>query len=268
MSRIPSARPSWLKRQKWLLEFVVQVVVLCGASVFAHRAWTEYARDTANAIQNNLPEPSSVGVWAAIAVCLLSLVAAILRVMFARDDNAAQLARSNPADLLGCCMVLRATFAEGHSAGDPNGFRVAVYRVIKSPNGTLEELECVTPYAVGPGGQTGSAGKRVSAKNGVIGLAARTGDPQVAHRQSEDTIAFRKEMVEEWGFDETEAKGLNDSRYSWLAIPIKGVDGIVDSVVYFDSSARQCFTEEACRPIFRACEGVAEYIGRRYGDGG
>ena len=74
-------------------------------------------------------------------------------------------------------------------------------------------------------------------------------------------------MVRDYGFSEEEARKLNETRWSWVAIPIRDAQSRVDGILYLDSSKKDCFSEEICGKIIVACEPLCAFIDWRYGNG-
>jgi len=85
----------------------------------------------------------------------------------------------------------------------------------------------------------------------------------VAQRQNADYEAFLRELVQEWSYTPQDARALTPDRQAWMAVPIKGISGVV-AVVYLDSDQRELFTSEVQQLIVLACQGVASYISARY----
>ncbi|MDX2130822.1 MAG: hypothetical protein SFY69_02065 [Planctomycetota bacterium] len=151
----------------------------------------------------------------------------------------------------------------------PTAIRVCVYRVAPVGRELSPELERVTPYAVGEGGDPGEVGKRISSACGVIGLSYRTQSPQIGNRQGESIEDFRKEMIAEWGFDPDAARTLNETRWSFLALPIQTPEGKVDAIVFVDSELKNCFMVDVVEWfVMPACDAMRIVIERRYGNAG
>ncbi|MCU0689383.1 MAG: hypothetical protein MUE97_06565 [Phycisphaerales bacterium] len=243
MSRISSPG-----RSKWHLWLPVITSVLAAfaavvAGIVAVVKTTTEARD-----QPHL----SILAWLVVAGLLAILSREGLQIY--ASFNAAQSAEKRliRRDIQAVCQVVRDQLAERFAddvmlleeSRRPSAFRACVYRLSDAPRSDgPRDLERVTQYCVGAGGNPGDVGKRVSSACGVIGLAYRTGEVQVASRKSDDREAFLKEMIEEWGFSPEEAPTLNDTRWSFLAIPLKS-QTVVDAVIFVDSEIKNCFDDK------------------------
>lgn len=265
MPRLPSPRQPWLHTY---LPLGISVVAAIGAIIAAAIAWYKARADGTT---------SAISLW--VMVVFLSILArealSIYRVFL---DLRRQRRVESAHELHAAGQVLREILSAGFAnqiAQEPNetlratAFRVCIYRVVPSHRATRgSELERVTAYCVGEGGDPGEAGKRISSACGVVGLAYRTGVPQVAERQEQSIDKFWDEMVQLWGFSQEEAQSLNRTRWSYLAVPIKDEAGRVDTVVFLDSQVKDCLTDEVIESIiFPACEAIGLVIEQRYGHG-
>lgn len=267
MSRLPAVSQPWLRRNKWVVTAVASAVVVIGSAAAALRGESDYSNACEMARNADQALPGRAGVNLAWAVLAGTFVSGLLAVWMALIDSKSEQSKTNPAEVFGCCLVLRNAVAFRLSIEDqPSSIRVTVYRVCSRKNGKPQELERVTPYAVGPGLEWSDPGVRLSSKCGVVGLAARTAEVQLAVRQAVDLQEFRASLVREWGFDTDEARRLNETRWAWLAIPLKDRKGRVDTVVYLDSSEKDAFSPTIRNEIYSACEHVGALIDWRYGD--
>lgn len=265
MARLPSPRQPWAHTY---LPLGISVVAAIGAIIASGVAWSK-ARETGT--------QWSGAIW--LLVVFLSILAREALSMYRVFLDVRRQGRLESAhDLYAAGQVLReilcAQFADeiqGLPEGPPRAaaFRVCIYRVVqKSKAGGTADLERVTTYCVGAGGDPGEAGKRISSACGVVGLAYRTDTPQVAERQSEDLNSFWDEMVQAWGFSREEARALNQTRWSYLALPLKDGTGRVDTVIYIDSQIKECLTDDVIESvIFPGCEAIGLVIEQRYGNG-
>ena len=265
MARLPSPRQPWLHTY---LPLGISVVAALGAIIAAGIAWYKALSDGTT---------STISLW--VLVVFLSILAkealSIYRVFL---DMRRQRRLESAHELHAAGQVLREILAARFSdqvAQEPDdtlratAFRVCIYRVVPSHREVRSsELERVTAYCVGEGGDPGEAGKRISTACGVVGLAYRTGVAQVAERQKESLEQFWDEMVQTWGFSQEEARSLNRTRWSYLAVPIKDEAGRVDTVVFLDSQVKDCLTDDVIESIiFPACEAIGLVIEQRYGHG-
>lgn len=141
--------------------------------------------------------------------------------------------------------------------------RVAVHKVHYDRRGrTPVQLEQIISYI---GGDGGPPGRRSSVKSGIIGLAARIGDPIVSSTD-QDGHQFVEEMVQEWGYTREEARALTPGRRSWLAMPITDTgDGPVVGVVYVDSVSTNLVDDAGLQEICWQCtQTLAKIVSRCY----
>lgn len=147
---------------------------------------------------------------------------------------------------------------------DEHGSRLAVYRVVfdRRVREPLE-LQQVIEY-VGSAG--GPAGRYVSARSGVIGVCARSGQPVCARRNADPLEQFRAEMVRYWGFTEAEARQLSVDRWAFFAVPIRGADdGPAVAVVFLDAKLPELFDSEDVQDcVLEQCVHLAELIRKCY----
>ncbi len=265
MSRLPASRVPLRKRLKWLPEAVGALPVFAGALVTALRlAWDR------NAATDPAHAPALWLIILAFGVAMWALLAGAVKVYFAVADSADARKAHQAIDVYAACQVLHDLLAANLDVNDevePEAIRVTVYRVTSTSNGSPTELERAIPYAVARGGKSKPPGTRILASCGIIGRAARTGDAQISDRVAATVEDFRKDLIAQWGFDEEQAKSVDDSRYSWMAVPIKNeTKGVFDAVVYLDSSRRLAFSEQICETIvYPACSAIALCIEREYG---
>jgi hypothetical protein len=213
--------------------------------------------------------------YALAVVALCVFIREMLQVLEAIDRSNARARDVEATELVAACKVLQEQLCKRFQsdieqlAADqrPDAFRVCVYRVMASAStGQPAVLERATGYAVARRGRRGRIGDRISAAVGIVGLAYRTGQSQVARRESTDLEAFYTEMIQEWGFDEADVRSLNASRWSYLACPIQGDDGRVGMVLFIDSGLPNCFNDEVVEdfvgPTCAAITSIAGSVSR------
>ncbi len=268
MSRIPSTKLPLFKRIDWIAEAIVAFMAFSTAIGAGVKAELDRQNTIEYAQSADRPYPSRIGpnlVWVtAIAI----FGSGFIRVYSSREKSKAMAKNESPQDLYGCCLMLRHRFVGlcGED-GDPRSFRLTLYRVTARHKKRPQDLERVIPYVVGNGADPGETGLVVSARCGVIGMAARTGDVARCHRTGGTEKEFRQEMITTYSFSEQEARQLDETRWSWLAIPIRDAQSRVDGVLYLDSSKKDCFSDDVCSQVVAACEGLRDFIDRRYGNG-
>ncbi len=265
MARLPSPTQPWLRLWAPLTTAVVAAVAAIAGAVYALlRAFAEEGKGESRQLS------------VLIGVALLAIVLReVLQVYRSFVESHRQRELQEVHDVHAACQVLREQLASAYrnkieelpEKHRPASFRVCVYRVASRRAKASPELERVTRYCVGENGDPGEAGKRVSSACGVIGLAYRTGQLQFATREAESIQDFREVVIRDWGFDPEDAKTLNETRWSVLAIPIRASDGKVDTVVFIDSELRNCFADDIVQSlVLPACEAIKLVIERRYGD--
>ena len=179
-----------------------------------------------------------------------------------RDSRAVQ--AKSPEGLSGCanviCEMLKHHQAE--EVQDDGTFRVTIFRVVEPAMGQpATELEQVIDY-LGKQPAAGS-GRVFPIFAGVIGRAARTGEPQLGKRTATTDEDYIAEIVSDWGYPEAMARAMTLDRRSFIAVPIKGADDKVIGIVYADSKLESAF-EATQNEFIASCNGVASYIKERY----
>ncbi|MFO0856029.1 MAG: hypothetical protein U0640_01585 [Phycisphaerales bacterium] len=267
MARLPSPSKPWLHVWTPLIVAVsAAIAAMGGAVVAAIKAYNDSSKG----------EPWTLTVLVS-AVLFLIVLGESLKVYKVTLDLDKQRRLEEVHEVQAACQVLReqldSWFREQveklPEERRPTAFRTCMYSVLPAnPKVTLLELERVTRYCVGEGGDRGEIGKRVSSGSGVVGLAFRTGKLQVADRQAADMTAFRDEMIADWGFDAESAKSLNETRWSFLAVPINTSEGKVDAILFVDSELKNCFDESVVSTlVLPACNAAKMVVERRYGNG-
>lgn len=193
------------------------------------------------------------GLWitSAVGVAVLSVAKAIVQWRQHQEKQSTH-------ELAGCLYVLYSILS--CRSNDPdNRIRLTIY-VPRNCTHMEQLLEYVG--AKYPGRK---AGRRFPISVGIVGLAFRAGRPFAAERQNEDSQLFLRELVEEWGYTEKEAKDLDESSRSYMAIPLGG-DGEypVYGVVYADSTISGFFDDDVTEILLTACLGIADYVVGRY----
>lgn len=243
MSRfLDPRRPLWRRTLPISIAVLSALVAIVGGAIAFRKAWIDS--------QNN--EPFVITLL--VGVVLLAIVAKeALLVLRGFEETRKQRRFDEAHEVWAACQVLREQLASWYTADiaklpdahQPTAIRVCIYRVVDAQGKTrAPDLERVTRYCVGAGGDPGELGKRVSTACGVVGLAYRTGEPKVAYRRAEGIEEFRRQMIEEWSFDPADARTLNETRWSFLAFPIINGEQKVDAILFVDSELRNCFSEE------------------------
>lgn len=177
------------------------------------------------------------------------------------DKDTSELQMKSPEGLRGCAHVLYAYLKHTFNVGEDEGtVRVTVHRITTDLS-SEPEIEQVIHY-VGDKVPSGG-GRRFPIGAGVIGLVARSGEPQIAHRTSTTDEEYRKELVNQWGYTPEAASKMQMDRKSFIGIPIKGPDDEVIGVVFADSSIENAFIA-VDESIIATASGIAAYIQERF----
>lgn len=208
---------------------------------------------------------SSTPSWPTILGWCLSSVGIVLLFYFrfkrAKQKDLAEAQLKSPEGLRGSVYVLYALAKKYLNIEEDDGtVRVTLYGVTEPRRDEVEELEQVIAYV---GSSRSKIGRRYPVTVGLIGLAVRTGEPQIGQRTADNDDDYRKELIHQWGFTKEMAAEITIDRRSFIAIPIKGEADEVIGVVYADSNlngAFDLFIEE----LIAATYGVAAYIRERY----
>lgn len=163
--------------------------------------------------------------------------------------------RESTHELEGCLYTLHAVLAPATDAR----LRIAIH----VPDG--DALEQVTEY-VGAVPKAGRIGRRFPANAGIIGKAFRERDAFVAQRVNDDYEAYVQELIHDWNFTEEWARRLNPASMEWMAVPFyDSEEQRVQAVLYLDVNQRGFFTPEREEIVLAAVNGMAVFIGKRYG---
>ena len=139
--------------------------------------------------------------------------------------------------------------------------RLTIHTPVDGHDGT--ELEQVVDYVSIDSKLRKGAGRRFMQQCGILGKAYRTGEAHVAVREQESYEEYVKELVAKWNYSEVQARKLRSDGKSFMAVPLKGSDG-VEAVLYLDASKGNYFTPNRQGLVGSACIGIALFIGRQY----
>lgn len=101
---------------------------------------------------------------------------------------------------------------------------------------------------------------------GITGRAIRNKKPLVMSSQHGTEEQLRTELVQEWGYTESEARKLGPGRYSAMAIPVLDRSGQYPiGVIYLDSSDRSLFERNDVVEIVGAgTKAISHFVTQRY----
>jgi hypothetical protein len=200
------------------------------------------------------------------AILLLTALQGSWVVLQAMTEDGEQDEKLSPQAIRGCLMVLDRVIRAYTNIpdSDTSSLRLTVHRAVQNTaDREIHELEQVVDYVGGDGSGTG---RRFKISCGIIGRCAREKKIIAASRLSEDPSEFISELIQKWGFTEKEAKALDPTRRSWMAIPITDSHSRLEGVIYLDSAKKDFFsnpqTYEMC---VSGCVGTAAFINWHYG---
>jgi hypothetical protein len=260
MGYIPGTRTVPFLEKKWVVEAVTVGPPVLAASIAAWNSWRDF---------NTAPPTSgsSTTLWEVglLVVGVLWLVgASILRVRHAYVQDQEQKRNQEHDGLRGAQHVLYEIIRQYLKLpqNDTGRLRITIHRVVpaQSPHSNPEKLQQLLHYV---GGSGGGPGRTFSVRSGIIGRAVREATPIAATRQGDDYETYIQELVSKWSYTEADARNLSRDRFSWMAVPISGKNGVV-AVVYLDSNEKQFFKPAIQRRVINACVGIAKYIEERY----
>lgn len=113
-------------------------------------------------------------------------------------------------------------------------------------------------------GGSGGKGRRFPIGFGIVGAVIRREEPLAFSRNSGDNEAYKKELIEKYGFTKKQADEVSIDRNSWMAVPIKYAGKEITGVLYLDAKDKDFFTDEVQREVVWACGGIAVFINERY----
>jgi hypothetical protein len=121
---------------------------------------------------------------------------------------------------------------------------------------------------VGDDRMPNTAGRKFRATAGLAGRVLLTGSAYAASRAVPNHEAYVKELIEEWGYTEAEARSRDMSAMSWVALPLEHADRI-EGLLYLDSTRPDFFDDPGRQTqLFGAAVGIAKFAARRYSQNG
>lgn len=190
----------------------------------------------------------------AFGVCALSILRASV-------TYRQQAKRESLHELEGCLMIIHAILAEDDSVDSPKeaGLRLTVHVAISD-----RELQQVLDYV---GDERGgcTAGRVFPMQCGIAGYVHRMGSPFAARRSEEDYEGYVRELMEDWGYTEDDARKLNPATKAWMAVPLVAPPkSKILGILYIDSTDRDYFTATRKGLLMTAASGVERFANRRY----
>ncbi|RUP24449.1 MAG: hypothetical protein EKK45_24725 [Curvibacter sp.] len=241
----------WLEK-KWPLELLGSVPPLIVAATGAVRTWSDA----------NYP---TMAYWL-IGGAVWLLGTSGLKIKHAAIADAKDSAARSHDGLVASLHVVHSIVAAAGGIDDAgqqsDKLRVTFHRVVP-PLHTCDHIEQIVPYV---GGNRDGAGRKFPVRSGITGRAVREGAAFIMDRKSGSFEDYKKELISEWGYTDSDVKGITSDRYAAMAVPIKSRDGHnVLGVVYLDSSEKNFFASPGIRDVvIKSCAGIAKYTGERY----
>jgi hypothetical protein len=259
MIELPSIR-----RAKFPTDVVLDLVVVLGSLAFA----------TLGALARFPPAGSRrwqdwAGLWAFIVVAVVVFACLILKSIRSYRKSRKYEPPEQPQELAMWASTLHQQLRSlRKDIGEHDGsIRVTILKVHRHPrHGGPDELEQIVDYVGGPGGKVG---RRLSARAGVSGAAARLNRPHPigAQRKSMDESEAVQEFIRRWGFTHEEALQLSPGRRAWMSVPIFA-DGRAIGVVYLDSGQADIFVadgQKIANAVIAQCKHLVNHVARLYG---
>ena len=202
---------------------------------------------------------------AVTALALATAATVILRLRRWRSGDGHEIYRE-PKDIVGWLKSLHAKISHQLEDGDRPfpAFRVTVHRsIFDRRTGEPDALEQMVRY-VGDFG--GPPGRRHSARSGVVGVCARTGQTTIAARNARSFESFREEMTAFWGYTRSEARLLSPDRHSFMAVPIYNLHHhSVLAVLFLDAPSRLFYENEPLtEQIVNEAETLTEMLNEQF----
>ena len=140
-----------------------------------------------------------------------------------------------PKELTGLIRAMHERLCHVRRCGTKDlGVRIVLHKVHWNARRTEPiEWEQITDYYGGPGGEVG---RRTSARAGIVGRVARSGDLIDAKRDAIAVEDFRTELVKTWSFTGPEARQISADRWAWMALPLSEDERRPYGVIYLDAA--------------------------------
>lgn len=199
--------------------------------------------------------------WITLIVAVVVTLLGILKAVVSFSEHSR---KKSTHELEGCLHTLHALLTESidENEADPS-LRLTIHKPIDKG----QRLEQVVGYVGASRSRPGSVGRTFPAQSGVIGVAFREKKFVTANRSNDDYETYVRELKEKWGYIEDDARALNPSSKSWMAVPLVETDEnetTVHGIVYLDSTDPDFFTPERQVYVNAACSGIARFVKRRY----
>jgi hypothetical protein len=235
----PSGRLKRLFTASTLCDFGIAIAALIGGVISA------------------VEKQSSVGVFLIILACVVFILAA-LKLIAAWHKKERE---GSPHHLESSLYILHAMLTNDTLLNQDPHLRITLHL----PTADGSKLEQSLDY-VGDKRGGSTARRRFSVNVGIIGLAFRCKEATVAVRKGSDTEQYVRELVEDWGYTEDDARKRDMSAMTWMAIPLCSSpdNSKVVAIVFLDATDPEFFTEVRQNIALCACVGLAQYVQQAY----
>lgn len=249
-NHLPGAQRKRFWQKKWPREVLFNGPPIIVAGTAAVKSWRE-----------PLFDPWIFGL--ASTACFWLMVATIVRVATARAEDRNDVPDVLHEGLYAAVSTVQTMLSEWclkRQCG--SDIRATFHRVVP-PVQEPREIEQIINYA-GSSGE--GVGRMFSIHTGITGRAIRNKKPLVMSSQNGSEDQLRRELVEEWGYTEAEARRLGPGRFSAMAIPVLDRSGQHPiGVIYFDSSDRALFERDDVVEIVGAgTKAISDFVTKRY----
>jgi len=175
--------------------------------------------------------------------------------------------KSSLHDLEGCFhmlyAVLRAASEEPDDRFAGPGLRVTMHVPVQQRSGEVL-LEQAFDYISDDSRRRTGKGRRFSPHAGLIGEVFRLGRIGVVERFDPSYESFLFDMTSQWGYSHHEARTLDGTVMSYMAVPLSSAERGVEAILYLDCQRRRFFTKTRQELVEGAAAGIALFVGRRY----
>jgi hypothetical protein len=163
-------------------------------------------------------------------------------------------------ELAGCLHAVNAVLLGG---ADPK--TVALRSTVWVPDKGQKELVQALDY-VGDQRKKKTLGRRMKVEVGAVGKAFLEKTSIYQSRAMDSSVEdFVAQMMKEYQFPEKDARLLDKTTMSWMAVPLVNLlKGEVEGVLYFDCRVADYFDQDRQRAIAFASVGIAYFVALRY----
>lgn len=146
--------------------------------------------------------------------------------------------------------------------GHSGEIRATFHRVVP-PADAPTQIEQIIPYA---GTTTNGIGRKFSLNTGITGQAIRRRKPIAMSSKKMTEAEHRHELIESWGYTDSQAAALTQGRYSAAALPVLNSSGqYVLGVLYLDSSEHEIFDRPEVQEIVTVgSAAISDFVTKRY----